>query len=344
VSIATTAKALLLLTLPFGLIPAGADLTVEEARNRLSSPPAPVEDLTWHGQVDLTLRGAGPKGPSVVTLFLEGAAKQPDKAKITLSSHRATAHFPDFFADKVGLTYLLNGHHLTTYEPFSGRIRTYDLRHPLPVRPYRLYGSGDLPDVEPFLQGMLRLMTRPAPDALKHVGTETLEGQSTYVFAEQWDAPAPLARAAEAAQRKYWVDVREGKLLQVAVYNAGGALLRQTQYRAFVPLGEGYWAATESETTIPAREIPVWLDVSQTGTNEPTVKTIQKVLPLSARTIRTTFAWVEEVALLPQRIEVVDAEGNASMRVIFFGYRFNTGLPETIFEWSLAPFQEPPER
>lgn len=289
-----------------------------------------IADLQCEATV--IIRAAAQPHPPIV-LHLLYAFKAPDKFKMVVSSRLAGEKSLDFFADKVGMVYGVSGDRAWAYEPFSERILSYDLNTVSPIcEPItRLYGSGDLAEIQSYVRGFQLAMP-----TLENIADVTLVGEEQ----QQGKRVAKIKLAFKKHFRFYHhtvtylilsVEPERRFILQAVGYNEGGNPVIETTFSEPVQLN-GKWVPLRSVTKIAKGQILLRLAATRKrpdGGEEPT--TVEANYPLSERTIERSFFLYQGKFVLLKESVLKDNEGKPLIQITFRNYLLNRGLPDDMF-------------
>ena len=195
---------------------------------------------------------------------------------------------------------------LRSYQPFLERTAESPVPDVPPIGPVnRAYGTGDLPDIAPYLSSMLLLHTLRAGAASKAVLTR--EVVEVYGFRDPLCPRLGMRIARVEVARSRDVPPR---LLRIACLDAQGQRVLETRFDRHQGLPDGRTVPLHSVTTVPARplELQYALKVQRGAQAETRAGSTQHALP--GRTIERMYRWAPEYRLvLPVSATVTGSDG-----------------------------------
>lgn len=305
--------------------------------------PMEVRDIACRATV--VLSSPAQKQPPVL-LYLQYFVKPPNKFKMILTSRSAPPQLElDFFRHKVGMVYLVSGSRVFVYEPFSTRIYSHDLTSfpPLPGPITRLYGTGDVAEIQSHIVGFQQ-------------GMPTLENIKDLHWVEK-DAPMPekMACLKLTYQRPvgiwrqclaYWlwyVDIKKPSLLKAVGFDPDGKKVIETEFSNFIRYKDDRWVPLRTITRIAPGQIQLQQEAVRRRPNGQEEKMVLDTsYPLTGRTIEKRFMVDQERGyIVLKQLMVKDEQGHLLAYFEFTGYCINTGLPDELFT---VPLPASPEK
>jgi len=296
----------------------------------------PMTDVQCRAEATLTFQKHSP-----IVLRLHYLFRAPDRAKVVVCSRFAPRGCIDFFEHKTGMAYTVAGNEVAYYNPFLRRLHRTDLSAvDAPPAVSRVYGTGNVPELAPWLKGLFDLTSGRVRQPT-YVGQETLNGaQCDVVDIFPADPPAHLFGHALAKVRK-WIDTSRRVPLQSIFYGPDDQQIAMTKYEMLAEVTPGLWVALLTRTEFTAGKVELAREMTVKQGDGPDRKEIVRAdLPIPPRIVLRRYSWVADRALLPQSIEVRDEQSNVLMHIRFFDYIMNSGVPDSTFV--VPPLREIP--
>jgi len=249
------------------------------------------------------------------------------------------------------MVYILNGRRLISYQPFLERVREVSLEEEA-IQPIQdVYGTGDLPQVEPYVAAALSL-SNPANYESSPMQLPLLGGHLPRATEMRPLGARKYKEPHEVVRYVYYYDAVTSCLQSVVGYSSEGQVVMSTVFDRFITTEEGKVVALECKTEIAegALNLAREMTLSRQGGRQSWTETWKATVPVPRRLIRRTFQWSPMYhVLLPQTVDVYEQKTNRLlMSARFSNYRFNVGLEGALFDYTgvvspeaLSPSAEP---
>lgn len=296
---------------------------------RIIASPGNVIDLSCRGTAVLTI----PHGPPI-TLQINYWVKRPDKARLEITARLALPGSADYFDHKVGFIVIVNGSRLSVYSPFAENILDCDLSEAATVPERVTRGSGAIPFIEPYVQGMLSL-AHPKDCQVQVTGTEVVEGRLADVLEVQLPTAIKPLEPHKISSYRYWIERERSVPLRAEALNTDRTPITFLRYGDFQQVAPERWVPLAMEIQyLPGQQEVTIQDVRirQLEGNFRSAS-LRGEIPYPGRRIMQKMEWVLEGILVPREAKVLDHEGHLMLYTVFTDYQFNTGLPDSLFEF-----------
>lgn len=322
------------LFVPFLLLAPGSQADSEQSPGliqwqRIIANPGNVTDLSCRGTAVLTIPNGSP-----ITLQISYQVKQPDKARLEITARLAPPGSVDYFDHKVGFMVIVNGSRLSLYSPFTEGLLNGDLSEAATAPQRVTRGSGAIPFIEPYVQGMLSL-AHPQDGQVQVTGTEVVEGRLADVLEIQWPTAIKPLEPHTISRYRYWIERERSVPLRAEALNTDQMPMAFLRYGNFQQVAPERWVPLAMEIQyLPGQQEVTLQDVRirQLEGNFRSGPWPGKI-PYPGRKILQKMEWMPEGILVPREAQVLDHEGHLMLYTIFTDYQFNTGLPDSLFEF-----------